>query len=144
VAERPDFTTRLGRRVEERLRTEKAIWLTTVAPDGTPQPNPVWFTWDGETVLVYSHRKAFRNRNLRQNPRVALNFDSDHGEVDVHILVGTARLAPEEPPVAECEPYLAKYAGAMVGELSTTVEQYNADYTVAIRIAIERIRGFND
>ena len=72
----PDFTTTVGRRCLERLRTEKAIWLTTVAPDGTPQPNPVWFTWDGETVLVYSHRDAFRNRNLRRNPRVALSFDS--------------------------------------------------------------------
>jgi PPOX class probable F420-dependent enzyme len=139
----PDFTTSLGRRIEERLRTEKAIWLTTVAPDGTPQPNPVWFTWDGETVLVYSHREAFRNRNLRQNPRVALNFDSDHGEVDVHILVGTARLAPEEPPVDGCRPYLDKYEEAMVNEINTTVEQYTADYPVAIRITPERIRGFN-
>ena len=60
----PDFTTTVGRRCLERLRTEKAIWLTTVAPDGTPQPNPVWFTWDGETVLVYSHRDAFRNQCL--------------------------------------------------------------------------------
>lgn len=113
-----------------------------MAPDGTPQPNPVWFTWDGETVLVYSHRDAFRNRNLRQNQRVALNFDSNHGESDVGIITATARFAPEEPPVTECRPYLEKYAEAITGELGTSAEQYAAEYSVPIRITPERIRGF--
>jgi PPOX class probable F420-dependent enzyme len=138
----PDFTTTVGRRCLERLQTEKAIWLTTVGPDGTPQPNPVWFTWDGTTVLIYSHRDAFRNRNLRQNPRVALSFDSQRGEADVNILTGTARFAPEEPPVTDCEPYLAKYAESITGELGSDAEQYAADYSVAIRVTPEKIRGF--
>jgi PPOX class probable F420-dependent enzyme len=137
-----DFTTKLGRRIEERLRTEKAIWLTTVGPDGTPQPNPVWFTWDGRTVLLYSHKDALRNRNLRANPRVALTFDSVRGETDVHVITGTARFAPEEPPVTRCEPYLAKYAEAITGELGSNQEEYAATYTLAIRVTPERIRGF--
>jgi PPOX class probable F420-dependent enzyme len=138
----PDFKTKLGRRIEERLRTEKAIWITTVGPDGTPQPNPVWFTWDGETVLIYSHKDAFRNRNLRQNPRVAMNFDSVRGESDVGILTGTARFAPEEPPVTRCRPYLEKYLEFITGELGSNPEDYASDYSVAIRITPERIRGF--
>ena len=80
-----DLTTPLGKRIAERLEAEIMIWLTTVAPDGTPQPNPVWFLWDGSSLLVYSHKRAARLRNLRQNPHVALNFDSrDQGESDVH------------------------------------------------------------
>ena len=138
----PDFTTNVGRRILERLESEKAIWLTTVAPDGTPQPNPVWFTWDGETVLVYSHKDAFRNRNLRANPRVALNFDSNRGESDVGIINGTARFAPEEPPVTQCRPYLEKYTEAITGELGSNPADYAAEYPVAIRITPERIRGF--
>lgn len=143
MAERvPDFTTAVGRRCLERLASEKAIWLTTVAPDGTPQPNPVWFTWDGRTVLVYSHHQAFRNRNLRANPRVALNFDSTRGESDVAILTGTARFAPEEPPVTGCRPYIDKYGEAIRSELGSDLERYAAEYSVAIRVTLERIRGF--
>ncbi|HVD01346.1 MAG TPA: TIGR03667 family PPOX class F420-dependent oxidoreductase [Candidatus Dormibacteraeota bacterium] len=138
----PDFSTKIGRRTLDRLEAEKAIWLTTVAPDGTPQPNPVWFIWDGETVLVYSHRDAYRNRNLGQNQRIALNFDSSRGEADVNIITGSACFAPDEPPVTECPPYLAKYAEAITGELGTDAEHYAADYSVAIRITPERIRGF--
>jgi PPOX class probable F420-dependent enzyme len=137
-----DTGTPLGRRAEERLRTEKAIWLTTVGPDGTPQPNPVWFTWDGATVLVYSDNKAARLRNLRANPRVALNFDTaDGGEGDVHIITGIARVAAKEPPVTENEPYLAKYADA-IREIGFEAEPFARKYSVALRITPERLRGF--
>ena len=54
VSWRPDTTTDFGRRVERRLRDEYLVWLTTVRADGLPQPSPVWFLWDGETVLIYS------------------------------------------------------------------------------------------
>ena len=138
-----ETSSEFGARAAERLRTEKAIWLTSVAPDGTPQPNPVWFTWDGETVLVYSHNKAARLRNLAANPRVALNFDTaDRGQADVEVITGTARIAADEPPVTECEAYLAKYAEAIRAELGSSLEEYAGTYSVAIRITPERLRGF--
>ena len=40
--------------VEQRLREEPIIWLTTVRPDGRPHTVPVWFLWDGETFLIFS------------------------------------------------------------------------------------------
>jgi PPOX class probable F420-dependent enzyme len=137
-----DVTTPLGKRIAERLEAEVAIWLTTVAPDGTPQPNPVWFLWDGSTLLVYSHNKAARLRNLRQNARVALNLDSrDQGEADVHIITGTARFATEEPPVSRNEAYLAKYAEAIKG-IGSETEKFTREYSVALRITPEKVRGF--
>ena len=137
-----DVSTPLGKRIAERLETEIMIWLTTVAPDGTPQPNPVWFLWDGSTLLVYSHNKAARLRNLRQNPRVSLNFDSrDQGESDVHILTGTARIAPDEPPVTQNELYLAKYAEAIKG-IGSETEKFAELYSVPLRITPEKARSF--
>jgi hypothetical protein len=38
-----DFTSRLGRRINRRLRLEKLIWLRTVDLRHRPQPRPVWF-----------------------------------------------------------------------------------------------------
>jgi PPOX class probable F420-dependent enzyme len=137
-----DTTTPLGKRIAERLQTEKAIWLTTVSADGTPQPNPVWFLWDGSTLLVYSHNKAARLRNLRANPRVSLNFDTvNRGEADVNVITGSARIATEEPPVTECEPYLAKYAEAIV-EIGSEATKFAQVYSVALRITPEKVRGF--
>ena len=137
-----DTSTPLGKRFVERLETERAIWLTTVDPEGTPQPNPVWFLWDGSTVLVYSHNKAARLRNLRANPRVSLNFDSANGgDADVHIIIGTVRFATGEPPATQSKPYLAKYAEAIV-EIGMEVNKFAEDYSVPLRFTPERVRGF--
>ena len=138
-----DTTTPLGTRIAERLQTEISIWLTTVDPKGTPQPNPVWFLWDGSTVLVYSHNQAARLRNLRNNPRVSLHFDSsDDGDADVHILTGAAVFAPDEPPATENQPFMAKYAKA-IKKIGTEADEFARDYSVALRITPDKVRGFN-
>jgi PPOX class probable F420-dependent enzyme len=50
-----DETTEFGQRAARRLRDEIIGWLTTVAPDGQPQPIPVWFVWDGDrSIRMYS------------------------------------------------------------------------------------------
>lgn len=36
-----------------RLQTEDVIWLTTVRPDGSPVPTPVWFFWNGESFRMW-------------------------------------------------------------------------------------------
>jgi predicted pyridoxine 5'-phosphate oxidase superfamily flavin-nucleotide-binding protein len=38
-----DRSTELGAKVEARMEEQRLAWLTTVASDGTPQPNPVRF-----------------------------------------------------------------------------------------------------
>ena len=45
---------KLKPQVEERLGATDLIWLTTVTPEGEPQPSLVWFWWDGDTFLIYS------------------------------------------------------------------------------------------
>ena len=38
-----DPTSELGAKVTRRVEGQTLAWLTTVAADGTPQPNPVRF-----------------------------------------------------------------------------------------------------
>jgi PPOX class probable F420-dependent enzyme len=46
--------------------------LATVRPDGTPQANPMWFSWDG-THLRFTHTTARRKyRNISSHPDVAV------------------------------------------------------------------------
>jgi nitroimidazol reductase NimA-like FMN-containing flavoprotein (pyridoxamine 5'-phosphate oxidase superfamily) len=49
-----DVTTEWGQHAERRLRSDIIAWLTTVGSDGRPYTVPVWFLWDGETILLFS------------------------------------------------------------------------------------------
>lgn len=50
--------------------------LATVAADGSPRVNPMWFLWDaGAGVLTLTHTRTRHNfRYLRREPRVALSI----------------------------------------------------------------------
>ena len=137
----PDPGSRFGARVAQRLRDEKVIWLTTVGADGTPQPNPVWFLADGTTILVYNLTTAKRLEHIRRNPRVALNFDGDEGGGNIIVLTGRAEIVDDQPLAHEVPAYVDKYARA-VAEMSADVEAFSAQYSVAMRITVDRVRGF--
>jgi PPOX class probable F420-dependent enzyme len=47
--------------------------LATLMPDGSPQVTPVWCDFDGEHVIVNSARGRVKDRNMRNNPHVALS-----------------------------------------------------------------------
>ena len=131
-----------GERVAQRLRDSYAIWLSTVANDGTPQPNPVWFIWDGDdSLVVYNRPDAHRLVHIDARPNVALHLDGNGRGGDVVVLAATAQRAPELPPPHESQEYLAKYGSGME-RVSGSAEQFSVDYSVPLRITIRRIRGF--
>ena len=136
----PDPATPFGERVRRRLREAPAAWLTTVGADGTPQPNPIWFVWEGASLLVYNRPDAHRLAHIQQRPRVSLNLDSNGQGGDIVVLTGTAALA-EMPLPHELPDYTQKYADRMV-RVSGSLEEFSRQYPVALRIGELRVRGF--
>jgi PPOX class probable F420-dependent enzyme len=136
-----DNSTAYGQRVEERLRDDIVIWLTTVRPDGTPEPSPVWFYWDGMTALIYSRPNQQKLRDIAKSARVSLNFDSNGHGGDIVILTGDARVDPNAPPSNQHPEYQAKYAQSIVG-IGMTAESFAAGYSVPIRVTPTKLRGF--
>jgi PPOX class probable F420-dependent enzyme len=136
-----DFKTRFGRHVNRRLRQEQIIWLTTVDAQNTPQPRPVWFHWDGETVLIFSEQGKAKLRHIAQNPRVSLNFNTDEDGGDVAVVIGEARILDEPPPQERVKNYLSKYRRG-IKSLDMTVEEFRAAYRVPILVAPLSMRGF--
>ena len=135
-----DPATESGARIQRRLQNDKIIWLTTVAADGTPQPNPVWFLWDGESFLFYSQPKSHRLKNIARNNRVSLNLEAGEWGDDVVVFTGTARLDPDAPPWHQFPGAVDKYKeGAR--QLGQPLEQLASAYTVAYRVYPERIRA---
>lgn len=48
--------------------------LATSMKDGAPQVTPVWFSYDGNHILLNSARGRLKDRNMRARPRVALSI----------------------------------------------------------------------
>jgi PPOX class probable F420-dependent enzyme len=138
----PPPGTAFGDSVRRKLDRDPVVWLTTVARDGTPQPNPVWFIPDleGEGVLTYNRATAARVRHVRDRPRVALNFNMREHDDDVAVLVGTAEIVGDAPPSDENSAYQAKYRDR-IRSLGMDATGFAAEYPVAIRVRFSKVRG---
>lgn len=124
---------------DQRLRNELILWLSTVRPDGQPHLVPVWFLWDGTTILMFSQPKAQKIRNLRYNPSVVLALDSANEGEDIVMIEGQAELIDDPTLTSEIPAYAEKYA-ALVKSFGWTAASMAADYSQAIRITPTRFR----
>jgi len=134
-----DFTTELGLRASKRLIDEYILWLTTVSSAGTPQPNPVWFYWDGKALLIYSQPSAHKLKNIAHNPKVSVNFNADDEGGDVIVLTGSASLQ-KKPPQHDPR-YIQKYRDH-IPQIGLTPESFAASYSIPIRVSLAKLRGF--
>ena len=55
------------------LREPAYCQIATLMPDGSPQITQVWVDTDGEHILVNTAEGRQKVRNVRRDPRVALN-----------------------------------------------------------------------
>ena len=136
-----DLSSDFGARVAARLRDEGIIWLTTTGADGTPQPNPVWFLWNGENVLIFSEPNQAKLANVRRTPRVSLNFNSDTYGGNIAVITGSAAVDPAGPSAAERADYGAKYDDG-IKSIGLTLQTFLEKYSVPIRVTPEKLRGF--
>ena len=136
-----DLTDSQGAHIDRRLRHEPIIWLSSVRPDGRPHLVPVWFVWDGATILIFSKPKVQKVRNLRHNPQVMLALDSaDEGE-DIVLLEGRAELLGDDGPRSTLPGYAQKYA-ALMTRTGMAADWHAAEYNQAIRVTVERLVRF--
>jgi PPOX class probable F420-dependent enzyme len=48
------------------------VYLATIMADGSPQVTPVWFNTSSEAILINSALGRVKDKNMRNNPKVAL------------------------------------------------------------------------
>jgi PPOX class probable F420-dependent enzyme len=135
-----NFDDELGQRVLQRLLDEEVIWLTTVDGRGQPQPRPVWFHWDGQSLLILSQKEAAKVRHIRRNPNIALHFNTDQNGGDVAVLHGQAVMS-EELSDERFQAYGQKYRAGIQG-IGMTLELMRQDYGTVILITPTKLRGF--
>jgi PPOX class probable F420-dependent enzyme len=121
-----------AKHVETRLKRELVIWTATVGRDGHPHVVPVWFLWDGKSVLIYAV-PGQKVRDIEANPNVALHLNTDPVGEDVVRIDGTAKIDPKQPPAYKVPNYVRKYREQMKG-LDWTPKVFSDQYRVAIRV----------
>ncbi len=138
-----DLANKLGRLTKKLLKSGYFIWLTTVDSTGTPQPRPVWFIWENDTILIFSQAKAYKVKHIQENPNVSLHFNTEDekGENRVVILTGTASIDQDSLPANKLRAYMRKYKSG-INELNLTPEQFSREYSLAIRITPTNLRGW--
>ena len=136
-----DVTTEWGQHAEQRLQTNIIGWLTTVGSDGRPYTVPVWFLWEGSTLLIFSQPEKQKIRNLRKNARVTLALDETKLGEDVVIVEGTAEVLDNPDFSATLPAYVEKY-GTMMQDMNLTPESMAADFSVGIRITPTKFRSW--
>ncbi len=67
------MATTLSAGLQQLLREPVHCQLATLMPDGSPQLTQVWVDTDGEHILVNTADGRQKVRNVRRDPRVAVN-----------------------------------------------------------------------
>lgn len=127
--------------VDDRLRTEAIMWMTTVTPGGNPQTSPIWFLPVDQEILMFSKDDTARIRNVARNPKVSLNLDGDGRGGAIVVIEGTAGIDRAHPPASAVPEYIAKYQ-PFLDDYDWTPESFSADYPVPILITPTRLRAW--
>jgi PPOX class probable F420-dependent enzyme len=101
--------------------------LATLAEDGSPYVLPMWFRWDGTSVLICTSARTRKIRNLRRDSRATVTVDQCRGGMEVRgvMLAGTAEIIE----------------GAEARELNRSI---HLRYVPAQGLALPEVRGYLD
>ena len=123
-------------RLDRFLSREPVVWLSTVRPDGAPHLVPIWFTWDGTSLLVFSKPGAQKVRNLRTHPVAMLALGEPEDDFDVALAEARVQLL-DEPARELPEAHLTKYSERMAA-LGLTPEEFLTTYSQVVVITPTR------
>ncbi len=136
-----DWESPFGQHALQRLATEEVMWMTTVDASGAPQPRPIWFHWDGATLLVFSQPGAAKVKHIRREPKMAMHFNTAADGDDVCVFVGEAQVMDALPTPARVRAYLDKYA-ALIPAINYTEESLQAEFSLALLFTPTALRGW--
>lgn len=128
--------------LDDRIRAESIVWLTTVSAGGQPHIVPIWFHWDGRTFLICTKPGARKVRNILANPAVMLALGDPTADFDVLLVEGVADVL--DPPTSDlvATPFFLAYAERMA-DIGLSRGEFLATYSLAIRIRPTRYLGWS-
>jgi PPOX class probable F420-dependent enzyme len=119
--------------------------LTTIGPDGVPDPLPMWFVMDGDDMWMRTYAKSQKVVNLRRDSRAAVLVETGERYAVLRgvQLSGTVEISEDIDRI--CEVFaglMVKYEGLAPEHVEATKQAYRtgaAAKQVALRLVVHRI-----
>ena len=119
---------------QELLNSINVAHLAYTWRDGTPRVIPIWFHWDGETIVLGTPPNAPKVDVLPNNPKVALTIDRDEWPYHALLLRGTAHVETVEGVAPEYAACAERYFGTEQGK--EWVETVRQMFSQMVRISV--------
>jgi PPOX class probable F420-dependent enzyme len=129
--------------VQEFLAQARTIILTTIGPDGVPDPVAMWFVVRDGDIWMRTYAKSQKVTNARRDPRVAVLVEQGERYAELRGVQVSGRLELSEDIDVICEiaaALLVKYEGLDPEHVPAAMEAYRPTATkqVAMRLVPER------
>ena len=85
--------------------------LGTIMPDGSPQVTPVWVDYDGGYIRVNTAKGRVKDKNMRQNKKVALSITDPENPYRHLAVRGQVEEVTEQGADAHIDSLAKKYLG---------------------------------
>jgi PPOX class probable F420-dependent enzyme len=96
---------RLSRRkIAEFLGGRHVAVLGTIGDDGAPVLTPIWYLFDGGTILMRTDAAGAKARNIERDPRVSVCVQDERAPYKSVTAYGTATVEPARKDLAERMP----------------------------------------
>jgi PPOX class probable F420-dependent enzyme len=116
--------------------------LAVTRQDGRPHVTPVWFTLDGDDVVLTTHESGVKGRVLRRDPRAAICVDDQQPPYSFVVIEGHVTLFDDLAEVRKWSAVLggrymgaerAEEFGARNGVPGELLVRLHADKVIAVR-----------
>ena len=127
----------------EEFLTSGAIFakVATVSEEGWPMVSPVWYEWDGSSLLVIGKEHTGYIKNLRRDPRCGVMVDNPTLPYKRVSVLGIAEFLPED---FDWIPAGRRMALRYIGEEGMSYAEATYEFPrVTIRIWPKRISTWN-
>jgi PPOX class probable F420-dependent enzyme len=132
----------MGVRIPEDFRdlfTKRAFaHLATVMPDGSPQVTPVWCDHDGAHIRVNTAKGRIKDRNMRQNSKVAMTIADPENPYRYLAVRGEVEEMTEQGADTHIDLLAKKYLGQ-----ETYPYRQPGEVRVLCKIRPQRVSTFN-
>jgi PPOX class probable F420-dependent enzyme len=111
--------------------------IATIMPDGSPHVVPVWIDYDAGDVLINTAEGRQKLKNIRHDPRVAMDVVNSENPYEMVALRGRVVEVTHEGAEAHIDKLAKKYLGR-----DTYPYRQPGEQRVIIRIEPEKISGY--
>jgi pyridoxamine 5'-phosphate oxidase-like protein len=119
---------------QELLHSTNVAHLAYTWRDGTPRVIPIWFHWDGQTIVLGTPPNAPKVDVLPNNSEVALTIDRDEWPYHALLIRGTAHVETVEGVTPEYAACAERYFGEQQGK--EWVEGVRQMFSQMVRISV--------